>query len=101
MKNIQIIDGAQNCTYDIFCIDEEKFEIIFPDNHDIEFVEDLYERIGEENLIKIFSILWKNKVNKKEVNGIHGTLFFQSLYKKEFYPTKKEKEMIVKLLDQP
>jgi hypothetical protein len=29
MKNIQIIDGADNCAYDIYQITDEDFKIIF------------------------------------------------------------------------
>ena len=77
MKNIQIIDGAENCTYDIFSIDEMNFEVIFPDGQDIEFAEDLQQRLGLKNTNDIFNQLWKNKADKKTIDGIHGTLFFQ------------------------
>lgn len=97
MKNIQIIDGAENCTYDIFSIDEMNFEIIFPDGQDIEFAEDLQQRLGLKNTNDIFNQLWKNKADKKTIDGIHGTLFFQLSHKKNFYPTKRENEMIVKI----
>lgn len=30
MKNIQVIDGADNCTYDIFAIDDADYRVIFP-----------------------------------------------------------------------
>jgi len=38
--------------------------------------------------------LWKRLVNKGEAQGIHGTLFYQLLHKKRYYPTKKESEMV-------
>ena len=40
--------------------------------------------------------LWSNRVDKKKVSGIHGTLFFGEHCedKRPFYPTKKESEMI-------
>ena len=97
MKNIQIIDGAENCTYDIFSIEDSLFEVIFPGEQDIEFAEDFQKRVGEKKATEILSQLWKNRVDKKKVVGIHGTLFFQLQFKKDFYPTKKENEMIVKL----
>lgn len=30
MKNIQVIDGAQNCMYDIFAATDEELSLIFP-----------------------------------------------------------------------
>ncbi len=30
MKNIQVIDGALNCVYDIFPLTDEDFSVIFP-----------------------------------------------------------------------
>ena len=62
MKNIQIIDEAENCTYDIFSIDEMNFEVIFPDGQDIEFAEDLQQRLGLKNTNDIFNQLWKKTV---------------------------------------
>jgi len=97
MKNIQIIDGAENCTYDIFSIEEPLFKVIFPAGKDIEFAEDFQKRVGGRKANEILSQLWKNKVDKKKVVGIHGTIFFQLQFKKDFYPTKKESEMVVKL----
>ncbi len=48
MKNIQVIDGADNSTYSIFAATEDEFEIIFPVGTDIEFIEDFVDRVGEE-----------------------------------------------------
>ena len=31
MKNIQIIDGADNCTFSIFQATDEEFSLIFPE----------------------------------------------------------------------
>jgi len=39
-KNIQVIDGAINCHYPIYSIEEEYFNLIFPNGQDIEFIED-------------------------------------------------------------
>nr|WP_294812890.1 hypothetical protein [uncultured Sphingomonas sp.] len=48
MKNIQIIDGAVNATFSVFQATDEEFAAIFPDGCDIELVEGLIERMGEE-----------------------------------------------------
>lgn len=89
MKNIQVIDGADNCVYDIYQISTEDFDTIFPElNQNIEFIEDLEKRIGIEQITELNSRIWNNRISKSEVNGIHGTLFYQLLEKKIFYPNK-------------
>jgi hypothetical protein len=42
MKNIQVIDGALNCTFSIFQATDEEFLLLFPDpRQDIQYAEDL------------------------------------------------------------
>ena len=56
-KNIQVIDSAENCMYDIYEVSEVDFNIIFPaPNQDIEFAEELDGRKGieEEQCKKIY-----------------------------------------------
>ncbi len=93
MKNIQVIDGAENCAYDIFQISDESFAKIFPNDQDVEFSEDLYERLGNEEVRKILEPAWEKKFDKKSVTGIHGTLFYGLHDKKRFYPNKKESDL--------
>jgi len=94
VKNIQVIDGADNCTYDLYAATEEEFEEIFPNGTNVEFIEDYFDRVGEKRAIEITGNLWKRLVNKSEAQGIHDTLFYQLLHKKHYYPTKKESEMV-------
>lgn len=96
MKNIQVIDDAINCTYDIFEIDDEGFGKIFPNGQDIEFEDDFVERLGAPEAALITKQMWANRLDKKFINGIHGTLFYGEHCndKKPFYPTKKDAEMI-------
>ena len=90
MKNIQVIDGASNCSYDIFAMTEEEFRILFPDpGQDIEFVEDAIDRTGNDELGEIMRNVWKRPVKKPDVTGIHGTLFYELLWKKKYYPNKR------------
>jgi hypothetical protein len=94
MKNIQVIDGADNSTYSIYSVTEDEFRMIFPDvEQDIEFIEDVAERIGEDELGRTMANVWKRLVDKPDVIGIHGTLFYQLLFKKRFYPSKIASEM--------
>lgn len=94
MKNVQVIDGATNCTYSVFAVSEETFKAIFPeDGQDIEFVEDLIRREGENRAGELLTPVWKNRLEKKDIVGIHGTLFYELEMKKAFYPTKREADL--------
>ena len=94
MKNIQVIDGADNCVYDIFSVPDEEFEVLFPDGQDIEFINDLVDRVPSDKLNPILREAWNRRVPKSEVNGIHGTLFYELDKKKKYYPTKRDEEAI-------
>ena len=95
MKNIQVIDGAENCSYDIFSADENEFKHVFPDdNQDIEFVEDVYKRLGYEKAAKVLASIWSRRIDKSKASGIHGTLFCDLERKRRFYPTKRENEAV-------
>ena len=93
MKNIQVIDGAENCTYDIFQLEDKAFNVIFPNEQDIEFIEDLLLRVGEREMLKLVNPMWKRRIPKKDARGIHGTLFYQLEFKKKYYPSKKEDDL--------
>jgi len=69
VKNIQVIDGADNCTYDLYAATEEEFEEIFPNGTNVEFIEDYFDRVGEKRAIEITGNLWKRLVNKGEAQG--------------------------------
>lgn len=96
MKNIQVIDGAENCTYDIFAVTDEEFKILFPDpGQDIEFIEDVIKRVGDEDLGRMMKAVWDRPVGKSDVVGIHGTLFYELIGRKKiFHPAKKGAEII-------
>lgn len=95
MKNIQVIDGANNCAYDVYSATEEEFQIVFPaPDQDIQFIEDIRD---DENTKKVLSQIWKRRLNKPEINGIHGTLFYELIEKKQFYPNRKESDLTVGL----
>jgi len=78
VPNIQVVDGAQNCTYEVFEVDEVDFREIFPaDGQDIEFVEDFEARVGQDRAALLLSRVWDRRIDKKLVMGIHGTLFYE------------------------
>jgi hypothetical protein len=91
MKNIQVIDGASNCAYDIYATTDEDFSAIFPaPGQDIQFIED----INDSTAIKqILARMWQHRIPKSEVNGIDGTLFYELTEKKQFYPNRQELDL--------
>ena len=90
MKNIQVIEPAVNCKYEIYAATDEEFALIFPDGADIEFIEDFIRRVGKQKSRVIANELWKRPVEKADAQGIHGTLFYQlRKMKKEYYPNKR------------
>jgi hypothetical protein len=75
MKNIQVIDGAIKCAYDVYSTTEEDFLKIFSGpGQDIQFIEDIRD---DAEIQLIFSRMWKRRLSKPEINGIQGTLFYE------------------------
>ena len=88
MKNIQIIDGASNCTYSLFSATDEEFASIFPQGTDVAFADELSKRGG-----RALQQVWARPIDKKKAKGIQGTLFFDLEDRKALYPTRKDHEM--------
>jgi hypothetical protein len=75
-ENIQIIDGALNCTFSIFQATNEEFAILFPEpDQDIQYVEALAGLPQQDEIGAALSNIWERPVRKKDAQGIHGTLF--------------------------
>lgn len=89
MKNIQIIDGADNATFSIFQATDAEFAVIFPDGQDIELAEDLVERIGEERAHAVMTPIWDRPILKRDAMGVHGTLFYDWDRRRIHLPTSK------------
>ncbi len=83
MKNIQVIDGALNCTFSLFQATDEEFALVFPDKgQDIQYAEDLRSLPDVDAAL---SRIWQRPIRKRDAMGIHGTLFYQlERYKKVF-----------------
>lgn len=92
MKNIQVIDAALNCVYDIFAATDEEFDLIFPSGEDVAFIDEVYARGEEIKLNEAFRHIWSRRVQKIKVNGIHGMLFYEHENKKVYYPTRRDEE---------
>ena len=93
MKNIQVIDGALNCTYSLFAATDDEFARLFPGGTDVGFPDEIDARLGEEASRALLQALWARPVAKPDAVGIHGTIFFGLDGKKSLYPTRKEREM--------
>ncbi|RFB78804.1 hypothetical protein [Methylovirgula sp. 4M-Z18] len=87
MKNIQIIDGALNCTFSIFQATDEEFYLVFPEpRQEIQYVEDLTALAVHDALRRI----WQRPIRKRDAMGIHGTLFYKLERYKKYYHEKRE-----------
>ncbi len=91
-KFIQVIDGAENCVYDVFRCSDADFRLLFPGGTDIAFSEELEDRSDVDMVRGALGRLWKCRVRKPEVLGIHGTLFVELQHKRKYYPTRLDEE---------
>lgn len=89
MKNVQVIDGATNCTFSVFQATEDEFATLFPEDHDMELVEDLVMRVGELAARALLRRLWDRPILKREALGIHGTLFFDNTDRLQHIPPSR------------
>jgi hypothetical protein len=92
MKNIQVIDGAENCVYDIFAAPDEVFDMVFAPGTDVAFVEELEQRPDGDRVFKALETIWASRVPKSQVQGIHGILFYELIGKRKYYPTLRDEE---------
>ena len=94
MKNIQVIDGALNCVYDIFAATDEEFALIFRPGEDVAFIDEVLARTNATELDSAFQNIWRRRIPKINVTGIHGVLFFENEHKKAYYPTRRDEEAV-------
>jgi hypothetical protein len=92
VKNIQVIDGADNAVYDVFAATEEEFALIFPQDQDVAFIDEVMSRGPEKEIDDAFTRIWQRRISKRDAVGIHGLLFYELEHKKQFYPTRKDEE---------
>jgi hypothetical protein len=90
MKNIQVIDGADNCVYDIFAATDEEFGLIFPPGQDVGFIDEVIARSPADELDAAFSRIWQRPVRKSQAMGVHGIIFYELEHKKQYYPTRRD-----------
>src|SRR5262245_17137054 len=94
MKNIMVVDGAENCVYDVFATPDDDFALIFPDGTDIAFIEDIERSPNAELVFEALKRTWLNRIPKREAVGIHGILFYQLYGKRKYYPTLRDEEAV-------
>lgn len=94
MKNIQVIDGADNCVCDIFAPTEEEFSVIFPAGQDLAFIDEVCPRAHRASLDKALTTVWTRRLRKSDAQGIHGILFYELERKKAYYPTRRDEEAV-------
>jgi len=90
LKNIQIIDGADNATFSMFQATDDEFARIFPTmGQDMEVSEDFVQRVGEADANLILNAILERPILKRDVNGIHGTLYFNYQSRRQHLPTSR------------
>jgi hypothetical protein len=96
MKNIQVFDGALNAVYDIFAVTDAEFRLIFPAGTDVAFIDDVLRtnKGRKKPLAAAFNRIWKRRIPKRDVVGIHGTLFYELAHKKVYYASRRDEEAI-------
>lgn len=91
MKNIQVISGALNCTFSIFQATDEEFALLFPaPGQEIQFAEDLGQLPAQEQIDAAANRIWERPIRKRDIHGIHGTLFYDLDRYKSIYREKRE-----------
>ena len=91
MQNIQVIDGALNCTFSIFQATDEEFALLIPEpRQDIQYAEDLGTLPRQREIGAALALIWQRPVRKQDAHGIHGTLFYEFERYKKIYREKRE-----------
>jgi len=91
MKNIQVIDGAQNCTFSLFQATEDEFVLLFPvRGQEIQYAEDLAALPNQKEIFEALNQISERPIHKRDAKGIHGTLFYQLERYKKWYREKRE-----------
>lgn len=95
-KNIMVIDSAENSTHDVFAIDQSLFDIVFPGEADVAFLDDVEMRLKSNGIDEesFFNKLYSNPVDKKKIDGLHGILHSTGSYcQKEYFPSRRESDV--------
>ena len=87
MKNIMIVDSADNCAYSVFQTTETEFGLLFPlPGQDIQFHDELPKG---KKAARALTEIWTRPILKKNVIGIHGMIFYLHPEKKPHFPKSR------------
>lgn len=90
MKNVQVIEADPGSTFSVFQMSDDEFRSVFPaPGQDIEFAEDLFERLGDDAAEKLLAAVWTRPVLKSTLAGLHGTLLYGFAERRHHYPESK------------
>lgn len=97
MKNILVIDSADNCAYDIYACSDQDFWRLFPDVRgdmsDVAFSDEFDYGGAQEAERNLWSRLWSNPVPKPLVHGLHGVIFYGFPERKKFYLNRQDRDL--------
>jgi hypothetical protein len=68
---------------------DREFKAVFPGGRDLAFIEDVAKRLGTKRAGRILRPVWDRPILKKDVSGLHGTLFYEFAKKKEYFPRSR------------
>jgi len=92
-KYFMVIDGAVNSTHDVYAIDDSLFELLFPGETDVAFLEDVETRLRSSGIDEesFFNKIYSNPVDKNTIIGLHGILHSTGSYcRKEHFTSGRE-----------
>lgn len=72
MKNIEIVDGALNSRFEIYAVEDEIYDRLYPGEKDEIYLEDLSEEI--QNDVALWDQVYAREMDRRLVRGIHGIL---------------------------
>jgi hypothetical protein len=93
MRNVQIMDGADNASHSVYAVSDGDLSVLFPAGTDIDFAGDLTTRIGLPEASRILSPLWGNELDQAKICGIQGTIIYELLDKRLYFPDRRSTEL--------
>ncbi|HKZ55812.1 MAG TPA: hypothetical protein VJ123_10050 [Anaerolineales bacterium] len=95
MKNVQVVDGGANSVFELYAVVDDVFNLMFPNGNDVAFLEDIERVFLERGDERLWQDVYANRLDKRSVQGIHGTLHLTgSPCDPRFFPTRKEEEVL-------
>jgi hypothetical protein len=90
MKNVQVIDHADNCMFPIFQFTEQQFALVFQkEAQDIAFIDEVLATLSDEDAALAFEGVWDRPIPKSEIDGLHGTLLYGFERKRQYFPASR------------